>query len=273
VSQHEAKNLALCLPLRAQRSNLLLCLRDCFVAAAPCNDTRGGFARSKRMAVSVILSFVLERREGPKRRISLDLVCDLPGFLTPTTLGISPSRRGFPTRSDKGRPAGRSGQRTCASLALSLSQGEAKYQTGEPHLARQMTLATFFAGQSETTPNTARLACAVLGGARSDGHRRKLAGGEGRMGPEGPLLYGRSESALAAWRARVLCRSALKDHYSLPCCLRWWAKGDGEETRRVVSPLQVTAYAGYLYLIAFCHLRNEQRTFRLDRMIEMRSDS
>ncbi len=47
----------------------------------------------------------------------------------------------------------------------------------------------------------------------------------------------------------------------------------GEETRRVVSPLQVTAYAGYLYLIAFCHLRNEQRTFRLDRIIEMRSDS
>jgi len=45
----------------------------------------------------------------------------------------------------------------------------------------------------------------------------------------------------------------------------------GEETRRVVSPLQVTAYAGYLYLIAFCHLRNEQRTFRLDRIIEMRS--
>lgn len=47
----------------------------------------------------------------------------------------------------------------------------------------------------------------------------------------------------------------------------------GEETRRVVSPLQVTRYAGYLYLIAFCYLRNEQRTFRLDRIIEMRSDS
>jgi len=47
----------------------------------------------------------------------------------------------------------------------------------------------------------------------------------------------------------------------------------GEETQRVVSPLQVTAYGGYLYLIAFCHLRNDQRTFRLDRIIEMRSDS
>ena len=43
----------------------------------------------------------------------------------------------------------------------------------------------------------------------------------------------------------------------------------GEETRRVVSPLQVTAYSGYAYLIAFCHLRREQRTFRLDRIVEM----
>ena len=43
----------------------------------------------------------------------------------------------------------------------------------------------------------------------------------------------------------------------------------GEETRRVVSPLHVTASSGRLYLVAFCHLRNEQRTFRLDRIVEM----
>lgn len=49
--------------------------------------------------------------------------------------------------------------------ALSLWQGEAKYQTGEVRFARQMTLATFFAGQPGTNPNTARLACGVLGGA------------------------------------------------------------------------------------------------------------
>jgi DNA polymerase-3 subunit epsilon len=52
-----------------------------------------------------------------------------------------------------------------------------------------------------------------------------------------------------------------------------YLSASGEETRRVVAPLQVTSYAGYLYMIAFCHLRNEQRTFRLDRIIEMRSDS
>jgi DNA polymerase-3 subunit epsilon len=45
----------------------------------------------------------------------------------------------------------------------------------------------------------------------------------------------------------------------------------GEETQRVVSPFQVTAYSGHRYLVAFCHLRDEQRTFRLDRIVDMRS--
>ena len=51
-----------------------------------------------------------------------------------------------------------------------------------------------------------------------------------------------------------------------------YVSGLGQETQRVVSPLRVAAYAGHLYLIAMCHLRNEQRTFRLDRIVEMRSE-
>jgi DNA polymerase-3 subunit epsilon len=47
----------------------------------------------------------------------------------------------------------------------------------------------------------------------------------------------------------------------------------GEETLREVNPLQVTSYGGCVYLVAFCHLRNEQRTFRLDRIVEMRATS
>jgi len=43
----------------------------------------------------------------------------------------------------------------------------------------------------------------------------------------------------------------------------------GEETRRMVTPLRVTAYAGNIYLVAMCHLRDEERTFRLDRIVEM----
>jgi DNA polymerase-3 subunit epsilon len=48
-----------------------------------------------------------------------------------------------------------------------------------------------------------------------------------------------------------------------------YVSADGEETRRVVTPLHVTAHAGYLYLVAMCHLRNEERTFRLDRIVEI----
>jgi DNA polymerase-3 subunit epsilon len=43
----------------------------------------------------------------------------------------------------------------------------------------------------------------------------------------------------------------------------------GWETERVVRPLRVDAGWGTLYLIAHCYLRDEQRTFRLDRVVEM----
>jgi DNA polymerase III epsilon subunit family exonuclease len=45
----------------------------------------------------------------------------------------------------------------------------------------------------------------------------------------------------------------------------------GEETLRMVTPLSVEAYGGHLYLVAMCHLRHEQRSFRLDRVVEMGS--
>jgi DNA polymerase III epsilon subunit family exonuclease len=54
-----------------------------------------------------------------------------------------------------------------------------------------------------------------------------------------------------------------------------YVSAQGEETVRMVTPLFVEAYGGYLYLVAFCHLRHEQRSFRLDRIVEMglRGDS
>lgn len=43
-------------------------------------------------------------------------------------------------------------------------------------------------------------------------------------------------------------------------------------TERWVEPLGVTTRSHRLYLIAFCHLRQEHRTFRLDRIVAMRLD-
>jgi len=41
------------------------------------------------------------------------------------------------------------------------------------------------------------------------------------------------------------------------------------ESIRVIEPLEVTSLGDYLYLLAFCHLRQEKRTFRLDRVISL----
>jgi DNA polymerase-3 subunit epsilon len=43
----------------------------------------------------------------------------------------------------------------------------------------------------------------------------------------------------------------------------------GQETNRLVRPIRVSARGGVLYLIAHCYRREERRTFRLDRVVEM----
>ena len=48
-----------------------------------------------------------------------------------------------------------------------------------------------------------------------------------------------------------------------------YVSASGEETRRTVTPLSVATSGAYIYLVAMCHLRNEQRSFRLDRIVEM----
>jgi DNA polymerase-3 subunit epsilon len=49
-----------------------------------------------------------------------------------------------------------------------------------------------------------------------------------------------------------------------------YVDGKGEKTERWVTPQEITANGDTLYLVAFCHLRDEIRQFRLDRIIEMK---
>lgn len=42
----------------------------------------------------------------------------------------------------------------------------------------------------------------------------------------------------------------------------------GSETLRLISPMYATAQGSARYLVAYCHLRCAQRTFRLDRILE-----
>jgi DNA polymerase III subunit epsilon len=46
----------------------------------------------------------------------------------------------------------------------------------------------------------------------------------------------------------------------------------GDETRRWITPKQVLALNDYIYVAARCHLRGEDRYFRLDRIAEMKLD-
>jgi DNA polymerase-3 subunit epsilon len=49
-----------------------------------------------------------------------------------------------------------------------------------------------------------------------------------------------------------------------------YCSSSGEVSERTIEPLRVGSYQGVVYLVARCALRGEQRTFRLDRVQEMR---
>jgi DNA polymerase III epsilon subunit family exonuclease len=45
--------------------------------------------------------------------------------------------------------------------------------------------------------------------------------------------------------------------------------GRQKQTERVIEPLQVRRYSGELMLVAHCHLRNDRRTFKLERIVTL----
>jgi predicted DNA-binding transcriptional regulator YafY len=47
-----------------------------------------------------------------------------------------------------------------------------------------------------------------------------------------------------------------------------YQSGQAEETERAVDPYGLIFHAGLWYTVGFCHLRQDMRTFRLDRMLE-----
>src|SRR5207247_9494642 len=47
-----------------------------------------------------------------------------------------------------------------------------------------------------------------------------------------------------------------------------YQSGQAEETERAVDPYGLIFHAGLWYTVGYCHLRQDMRTFRLDRMLE-----
>ncbi len=52
-----------------------------------------------------------------------------------------------------------------------------------------------------------------------------------------------------------------------------YVNGDGEESERWITPKQVMGLSDYIYLKAHCHLRNDERNFRLDRILEVKVEA
>jgi len=49
-----------------------------------------------------------------------------------------------------------------------------------------------------------------------------------------------------------------------------YVDGEGKETERWITPKHFTGLADYVYLTAHCHLRDAERNFRLDRIIDVK---
>ena len=52
-----------------------------------------------------------------------------------------------------------------------------------------------------------------------------------------------------------------------------YVDADGERTARWITPIQVLGLSDYIYLRAYCHLRQAERSFRLDRIVEFRLEA
>jgi predicted DNA-binding transcriptional regulator YafY len=72
-----------------------------------------------------------------------------------------------------------------------------------------------------------------------------------------PSLWEGERSALKAFRAIRLALRAAQ-----PLRIEYQAE-NGENTRRTITPLKITGSGPDAKVVAYCHLRRENRTFRL----------
>jgi DNA polymerase III subunit epsilon len=61
-------------------------------------------------------------------------------------------------------------------------------------------------------------------------------------------------------------QEALEDEQDI---LITYIDAKGDETTRLITPRRVTAMNGYVYMVAYCHMRQAERQFRLDRIVKI----
>lgn len=110
----------------------------------------------------------------------------------------------------------------------------------------------------------ARITRQVLNFFMQDLSRRKIATAEDLMTPAAEVLFPPSGSTIPL---PPILSEALANGQSLEI---HYVSATLEASVRRVDPIAVVPDRDYLYLRAYCHLRQDERTFRLDRITEMR---
>ncbi len=89
-----------------------------------------------------------------------------------------------------------------------------------------------------------------------------------RLTTVGDLLYAQGGELFAPDFNRVMVPHFLAEALQNGRSLRILYESRNGDSRRKITPLYPTEFKGRQYIIAYCHYRDEQRTFRLDRIIE-----
>ncbi|MDA8416477.1 MAG: WYL domain-containing protein [Betaproteobacteria bacterium] len=97
------------------------------------------------------------------------------------------------------------------------------------------------------------------------------------------LAAGQHDSSEIAKRVRILRmagRNALPEHFQTVAgallqrkrlAIRYHSRSNNAESQREISPQRLTHYRDNWYLDAWCHLRNELRSFAVDRLREVKT--
>lgn len=89
---------------------------------------------------------------------------------------------------------------------------------------------------------------------------------EQRLETVGDLLYAQGEPVYTPPPPTVFIPEPVVDALANGRQLRILYLADSGETDRLITPLYPSEHRGVGYLVADCHLRNDRRTFRLDRI-------
>lgn len=92
-----------------------------------------------------------------------------------------------------------------------------------------------------------------------------------RLYTVGDLLHAQGGPIYAPPLPQLLLPDPVREAIARRCQINIVYQDQRQRTARTITPLYATQHGGIVYLVAFCHLRQAQRTFRLDRIeqIEM----